>query len=273
MWEFKPEWIHNQGGTNKCTIESMTEVCELLYLKKTGKYKRFSSSFISAFRECQNDTFPGMGIWEVLWVVTKYGICEYGLLPQNIDFPEILQYTKGREKELLENAAQYKLIKDGFYVETTDEIKAALNNSPMIVGTWIFSSFHNLNEYNYEVKKIGNEIGPHAVTLRAHYKDDKFWCINHAGKYFGYNGQFVMDRNYWEQFPTSRVMAFVPTFNEADLGTYANPENLEDFILRTGGGTFKVMERDDGAKDGKLYNVFKHGTPDQYITAEWAPRR
>jgi hypothetical protein len=214
-----------------------------------------------------------MGIWEVLWVVKKYGICEYDLLPQNVDFPEILQYTKGREKELLDNAAKYKLIKDGFYVETTEEIIAALNKSPMIVGTWIFSQFFTLNRENYEIRKNGSEIGPHSVTLREHYKDDKFWCINHAGPEFGFNGQFIMDRTYWEQFPTSRVMAFTPTFEIPDLGTWDNPENLDDYIMRTGGGVFEIMKRDDGVIDEKLYNVVDYGKPTQYMTAAWAPKK
>jgi hypothetical protein len=84
-WIYQKDWTKNQVKTKKCDIDCCTEIAEMLHFKKTGKRVPFSSDFLSAFREDQNDYAPGFNPHQGAWVLKNLGICREELLNVNVD--------------------------------------------------------------------------------------------------------------------------------------------------------------------------------------------
>lgn len=194
-------------------MNAMAAICEILYEKATGTYVKFSPEFISAFRLNQNSEMPGMTLREVSEVVLKHGICEAPLLPSNVEWPEILNYTKGKEQELLANAEKYKVIRAYLKIETLEEIREWLKKSPCMIGTAIFRQFFNLDSDHYTLSVNNREIdfaGFHMTDILNDLANGYIECLNSHGPYFGKDGKYLMPYDYFPQFPLTQIFAFTP---------------------------------------------------------------
>lgn len=212
----------SQGSKGSCVAFSAAYLKTYYESKNYGTPNNiiFSQDFLYNVANF-NTQQSGMSFEQLATILKEYGMCEYNLMPYDINgdsYPS--------EKALI-NAEYYK--QDGLCAiinndEDVNECKDFLaQGNVFIAGITAYSDILTLNKDNYIYNATGSFAGYHAVCIIGY--DDSiraFKAINSWGTNWGKDGYFYIPYNFFITDKTSVYLSY-------DSSNY-NSKNIECYI-------------------------------------------
>ena len=98
--------IKNQTTKSTCVAHALSSMKEIQDYYDTVFLGEYSTMFIYSFRQEQQAKTEGMIIQYALDNLRNVGVCEYDLMPGNLDYIEsmVIRFKESRNTELFENA-------------------------------------------------------------------------------------------------------------------------------------------------------------------------
>lgn len=196
--------IKNQTTKSTCVAHALSSMKEIQDYYDAVFLGEYSTMFIYSFRQEQQAKTEGMIIQYALDNLRNVGVCEYDLMPGNLDYIEsmVIRFKESRNTELFENAKKHRISN---YAEISsgdvDSIKHALyiDKSPVPIGCTLYESFFDTEAdgiCKIPRKEQEQVCGGHAMLIVGWttINGKEYWVVQNSwGEAWGDNGYCYMD--------------------------------------------------------------------------------